>query len=131
MQLPVVVSTAILCFELFNARYPLLESTFFASSALLVLMALPGFALHWLVLRRLRSEHTTVWELLGRPNVVCHGSLRGGFAVMRFFRRGEFERIEDRPLVRVCRFYRVYTAIYSGLFALMFASFCVLAWLGR
>jgi len=127
MVMPTAFLTLALCFAWIDVRWPVPEFLFFASATSLMAMALPGFALHWFVVRRLRLAHAPVWELLGRPNVVYYGSFASGRTVMRFFRHGEFEELDDEPLARVCRLYRVFVSVYSGLFALMLAAFCAIA----
>ncbi len=119
------VYAAILFFELIDARIPVFESLFALSALTLLLMALPGFALHLTLLRKLRLAHAPTWEMLGKPSVIYYGSLKNGLAMMRFLRHEEYERLGDPSLSSVCRVYRVYTSIYSGMFAAMIVAFCV------
>ena len=97
---------------------------------ILLLMALPGFFLHWVVLRRLRQDHPHTWRLLGEPSLIYHGSVATTRAVLRFFHRREYERLDDPSLASLCGVYRAFTSVYSGLFVVMLASFC-LEWLAH
>ena len=119
------VYAAILLFELIDARIPVFEGVFALSAIGLMLMAVPGFALHLTVLRKLRLGHAPTWEMLGKPSIVYYGSVKNGLAMMRFLRRHEYEELGDPSLSSICRLYRTYTSVYSGMFATMLVAFCV------
>jgi hypothetical protein len=119
------IYAAILFFELIDARIPVFESVFLLAAIVLLAMAVPGFALHLMVLRRLRLDHSPTWETLGRPSVIYYGSIKNGLAMMRFLRRHEYEALGDPSLTSVCRIYRAYTSVYSGMFATMLVAFCL------
>ena len=51
-------------------------------------------------------------------------------SVLRFFRRREYESLGDPSLSSLCGFYRTFTSVYSGLFVVMVASFC-LEWIAH
>ena len=122
--------TLILFFEYLDARASVLGSLFVLASAGLLAMALPGFMLHRAVLGRLRENHPHTWRLLGEPSVVYYGSAATTRAVLRFFRRREYESLGDPSLAGLCGIYRLFTSVYSGLFVVMVASFC-LQWIAR
>lgn len=124
------LTTLILFFEYWDARFAFGGSVFVLAATALLLMALPGFLLHWAVLRRLREDHPHTWRSLGEPSLVYHGSATTTRAVLRFFHRREYERLDDPSLASLCGAYRTFTSVYSGLFVLMLASFC-LEWLAH
>ena len=122
--------TLILFFEYLDAGASVLGSMFVLASVSLLLMALPGFLLHRSVLRRLREDHPNTWRLLGEPSVVYYGSAATTRAVLRFFRRREYEALDDPSLSSLCGFYRTFTSVYSGLFVVMVTTFC-LEWIAH
>ena len=124
------LTTLILFFEYWDARASLLGSIFVLAAATLLLMAVPGFLLHWAVLRHIRENHPYTWRLLGEPSLIYHGSVTTTRAVMKFFRRREYENLGDPSLASLCGVYRAFTSVYSGLFVLMLATFC-LEWLAH
>jgi hypothetical protein len=89
----------------------------------LVLMAPPGFVLHWLFLRRLRTEHGETWHALGRPSPIFYGSISTALSVQRFIRRAEYERLDDPRFSRFCSAYRLFAVVYTALFAAMLVAF--------
>lgn len=119
------LTAAVLFFELIDARFPVFETAFVLAACFVLALAPPGFVLHWVVLRRLRTGHQSTWELLGRPTAIYYRSLTSSRAVMRFFRRAEFEALGDPSLSSVCRAYRTYAQIYSGLIAATLITFCL------
>ena len=118
----------VLFFEYVDARTSVLGSVFVLASSGLLVMALPGFLLHRAVLNRIRDDHPHTWRELGEPSLVYYGSAATTRAVMKFFRCREYESLDDPSLSSLCGFYRTFTSVYSGLFVVMLASFC-LGWL--
>jgi hypothetical protein len=116
LTLPLVLLTYL------DAHFDLGRSAFYGSAFVLLALAPPGFLLHWAFLRRLREDHGTVWDALGRPTVVYYGSARTGRAVMRFLKNGDYDALGDPPLAGVCRAYRACAAVYTAAFVTMIAS---------
>ncbi len=115
----------ILFFAYLDARASLVATLFALSAVALLVLALPGFLLHRAVLHRLREDHPGTWKLLGEPSIIYHGSAATTLAVTRFFRRREYEHLGDPSLASLCGFYRAFTSVYSGMFFVMIASFCL------
>jgi hypothetical protein len=94
------------------------------STALLVLLFIPGIWLHSKVLSILRDRHVSKWRELGSPTLVKNNSPANSLAVLRFLWRREYAALSDRHLSRVCRtlsiLYLVYTVNLVTLVALIF-----------
>jgi hypothetical protein len=99
-----------------QARFAVAERLFVGSAAVIMLLTLPGFLLHWAFLRRLRRDHAETWNSLGRPSVVYYGSRLTGTRVMRFVRDRTYLELGDPYLDEVCRAYRLCVVIYAAAF---------------
>ena len=99
-----------------ETRFFVAERLFTGSAFVLLVLAVPGFLLHWAFLRRLRAEHRETWQSLGQPSVIYYGSRLTGWNVMRFLRNGAYRSLEDPYLDSVCRAYRICATVYTLAF---------------
>jgi hypothetical protein len=99
-----------------ETRFLVAERLFMVSAFLLLLLAVPGFVLHWAFLRRLRAAHPETWRSLGQPSVVYYGSRLTGWNVMRFLRNRSYRSLGDPYLDSVCRAYVVCATVYTLAF---------------
>jgi hypothetical protein len=66
--------------------------------------------------RLLRTRHPDVYDALGRPTLILNNTIKNGWLFTRFLLGGHFEDIDDREIVLLCRFLRVFAFAYLALF---------------
>lgn len=82
-------------------------------------MGLIWLALMVWLFRRPRLQHSSVFESLGSPSLFWYNSPRNNLRFLKFPFSSEPRQLQDRTLVRVCVFMRVFLVSYLVLFVVL------------
>jgi hypothetical protein len=85
----------------------------------MLIMVVIWFALITRLFNQLREKHPAIYENLGSPSLFYNNSMKTNHLFLRFLCKNEFEVLDDPPLVKLCRFARIYLASYLALFFIM------------
>ena len=85
----------------------------------MMIMVVVWFTLITRLFNQLRDKHPVTYENLGSPSLFYNNSIRNNFLFLRFLCKNEFESLDDPPLVKMCRFARIYLSSYMILFFIM------------
>jgi len=85
----------------------------------MLIMVVIWFVLIARLFKRLRVKHSVIYENLGSPSLFYNNSMKSNYLFLRFLCKNEFEVLNDPPLVKLCRFARIYLAAYLILFLTM------------
>jgi len=97
--------------------------TDFAEVIFVVLLvgALTGMYIYWLMLRRLCENHREVWEELGSPSFPFNSSISSNIKVKKFLKSDECRNLQDDILDRMVSLERKLGIVYVGVLALILA----------
>jgi hypothetical protein len=85
----------------------------------MMIMVVVWFVLISRLFNQLRDKHPATYENLGSPSLFYNNSMKTNHLFLRFLCKSEFESLNDPPLVKLCRFARIYLASYMILFFIM------------
>lgn len=76
-------------------------------------MGAVGFMLHRSLLKRLCEEHPSVFEAMGSPGLVFHGSPSDSVRFSRFIFQREYSELGDARFTEFCDRYRNFARAYG------------------
>ena len=86
----------------------------------MLIMVVIWFVVITRLFNQLRDKYPAIYENLGSPSLFYNNSMKTNHLFLRFLCKKEFEVLDDPPLVKLCRFARIYLASFMILFLIMF-----------
>jgi hypothetical protein len=89
----------------------------------MMLMVFVWFIMITKLFNALRSRHPATYERIGKPSLFYNNSFQNNVLFLRFLWKSEFEVLNDLPLIKLCRFMRIFLAacLILYLFLIPFA----------
>jgi hypothetical protein len=85
----------------------------------MMIMVVVWFVLITRLFKQLRDKHPVTYENLGSPSLFYNNSVKNNLLFLRFLCKSEFDFLDDPPLVKMCRFARMYVGSFMILFFIM------------
>lgn len=82
----------------------------------LMAMVLVWFGLCIWTFRRLENVHAQKYLEMGRPSFFLRNNIENNWLFLKFLCRSQYVGLNDHQLTRICKFMKIYLAVYCVIF---------------